>query len=599
MHKMFNTARYIFTLILLGTAVFAQAQQDTTLTKEVEVTKAYKPTLSDANKLNSMPTIDETEHQKPTFNYNINSQPVFSTFSVNPLKAAIVETSKDQDNGYGLVRAGLGTTFRPYGEVFFNNQNSRNSLFGIHAMHLSSFDDIELEGGNKVDAPFMKNEVDLFVKHLVQDNVLSVNLDFKHDAFNYYGYPLTAVTDPLLEDAQTINYFDTKQSFAKGGINIGLKNPTAEYDDATIGFDFTYHYFGTKTDQREHYANFVLDVQQPMVTGVGLLEGGVLYTQARDIYLQADSTTGNRSQIIIHAKPAWFVGDETANITLGVNTWFIMVSDEDTEAKISPNIRANWAPVPELINLYAGIDGDYVSNYYSKIAYENPFVDPEHDVMNSFQKFRFYGGFDGKFSKKTNFKISAEYAIIDNQPFYYLSEALYLDPAYNPAPSIVDNTFKFLYDNIDRLKLNAEVFHASSDKVDLTASVNYYTYKLDEQEEAWNLPKWDANLNIGYKVSEQLSLSADIFLMGERKALIVEQPDLPLAYPTNIILPSAIYKSSNLETAFDLNVKGNYQITNQFSVFAQLNNFGFQKYQRWFGYPVQSFNMLAGISYSF
>ncbi|HYQ56346.1 MAG TPA: hypothetical protein VEP89_03285 [Draconibacterium sp.] len=589
---MFKSARYILSLLLLGPVLFAQAQQDTTLAKEVEVTKAYKPTLSDANKLNSMPTIDETEHQKPTFNYSINSQPVFSTFSVNPLKAAIVETSKNEDNGYGLVRAGLGTTFRPYGEVFFNNQNSKNSLFGIHAMHLSSFDDIELESGNKVDAPFMKNEVDLFVKHLFQDNVLSVNLDFKHDAFNYYGYPLTAVPDTLLKDGQTINYFDTKQSFTKGGINIALENPTAEYDDATVGFDFTYHYFGTKTSQREHYAKFVLDVQQPMITGIGLLEGGVIYTQANNIYLQPDSTSHNRSHTILYAKPAWFIGNETANLTLGVNTWFAMVSDEDTEAKISPNIRANWTPVPELISLYAGIDGDYINNYYSKIAYENPFVDPEHDVMNSFQKFRFYGGFDGKLSKKTNFKISAEYAIIDNQPFYYLSETPdFLSSSY-PAPSIIDNTFKVLYDNMDRLKLNAEVFHASSDKVDLTASVNYYNYKLTEQEEAWNLPKWDANLNIGYKVSEQLSLSADVFLMGARKALIAYIPPLTSSQ-------SVIYKSNNLDTAFDLNLKGNYQITNQFSVFAQFNNFGFQKYQRWFGYPVQSFNMLAGISYSF
>jgi hypothetical protein len=48
-----------------------------------------------------------------------------------------------------------------------------------------------------------------------------------------------------------------------------------------------------------------------------------------------------------------------------------------------------------------------------------------------------------------------------------------------------------------------------------------------------------------------------------------------------------------------MNVRGNYKITEKFSLFAQLNNFGFQKYQRWFGYPVQSFNFLAGASYSF
>jgi hypothetical protein len=122
--------------------------------------------------------------------------------------------------------------------------------------------------------------------------------------------------------------------------------------------------------------------------------------------------------------------------------------------------------------------------------------------------------------------------------------------------------------------------------------VNYYSYKLDEQTEAWNMPAWDANLSIGYKVNEQLSLSADIFLIGQRKALIIEEASL-------FSSSGPVYKSNNLDTAFDLNVKGNYQITSKFSVFAQLNNFGFQKYQKWFGYPVQSFNFLAGVSYAF
>jgi outer membrane cobalamin receptor len=58
-------------------------------------------------------------------------------------------------------------------------------------------------------------------------------------------------------------------------------------------------------------------------------------------------------------------------------------------------------------------------------------------------------------------------------------------------------------------------------------------------------------------------------------------------------------ESYNLSTVFDLNFNATYKITNQFSVFAQLNNFGFQQYQRWLGYPVQSFNILGGLSYAF
>jgi outer membrane receptor for ferrienterochelin and colicin len=163
---------------------------------------------------------------------------------------------------------------------------------------------------------------------------------------------------------------------------------------------------------------------------------------------------------------------------------------------------------------------------------------------------------------------------------------------------VVDNDFKILYDNLNLLKINFEVFHTSSEKLDLLLSGNYYLYDLSEQDQAWNMPNWDANLSIDYKITEQLSVSADVFLIGTRKALIKETQFKSLSPASSVTNPTT-YKSFNLDTAFDLNVRGNYKITEKFSVFAQLNNFGFQKYERWFGYPVQSFNFLAGVSYAF
>ena len=73
--------KYFIIILLTGTSVLAKAQtKRDTLNREVEVTKAYTPTISDANKLNSMPEIEEEEAQKPTFNYNIKSQPVLVHF---------------------------------------------------------------------------------------------------------------------------------------------------------------------------------------------------------------------------------------------------------------------------------------------------------------------------------------------------------------------------------------------------------------------------------------------------------------------------------------------------------------------------------------
>jgi hypothetical protein len=579
-------------------ALFANAQRDTTLNREVEVVKSFKPTIQDAHKINDMPKIEETEHQKPTFNYNIKSEPIVNAFAVNPLKAASIASAPKEETGYGFIRAGAGNYNRPYGELFFNHLISKKSIFGIHAKHLSSNGTIKLKGGDRVDAPFSNNEAEVYFNQFFRESVLSFNVDYDRDAFNYYGYPLNPVPDELKAPNQTINYFRTKQVFSKGGISVKLDNPALEMNDPYFGFDFDYHYFSAKTGQTENYGKFLAHVQKPFNFGTGLLDAGVYYTSANNIQNRNDINIENRQQSWLYLNPTVFLGKKIFNAKLGIKTWYISDKYINAQARVTPDILLNFNPAENIIKLYAGISGNYNNNFYSKIAYENPFVDPEHDAYNSFEKIRFFGGFDGKFAAKTNFKIGFDYSMIDNQPFYYLQEYS-LNPTIIPSiPKIVDNDFSILYDDINLFKINLEVIHRSSDKLDLLLSGNYFVYKMDEQKEAWNMPAWDATLSLGYKITEQLSMSADFFLIGERKALIRETlfKSLP---PSSSAANPMTDKSFNLNTAFDMNVRGNYKITEKFSVFAQLNNFGFQQYQRWFGYPVQSLNFLAGVSYAF
>ncbi len=600
---MLNNIKTGLLIALSGITLIANAQRDTTLNREVEVVKSFKPTIQDAHKINDMPKIEETEHQKPTFNYSIKSQPIINTFAVNPLKAASIASAPKEETGYGLIRAGAGNYNKPYGEFFFNHLASKKSIFGIHAKHLSSNGTIKLEGDDRVDAPFSNNEAEVYYNQFFRESVLSFNVNYDRDAFNYYGYPVNAVPDTLTHPNQQINLFGTKQAFSQGGISVKLNNPSLEMNDPFFGFDFDYHYFSTKTGQVENFGKFVAHVQKPFSFATGLLDAGVFYSLANNIVNRNDNLVDIRQQSWLYLNPAVYFNKKSFNAKLGLKSWYITDNEVNPQVRLTPDIVINFMPVKNIIKLYAGIDGNYINNYYSKIAYENPYVNPEHDVYNSFQKFRFFGGFDGKFASKTNFKIGFDYSTINNQPFYYLHEYSFLE--YSPfqsseasSPNIVDNDFSILYDDINLLKINLEIIHRSSDKLDLLLSGNYYAYKLDLQTEAWNMPAWDATFSLGYKISEQLSLSADFFLIGARKALIKETTYKYHDTASSIPNPTT-YKSYNLDTAFDMNLRGNYKITEKFSVFAQLNNFGVQQYQRWFGYPVQSLNFLGGVSYAF
>ncbi|MFW6326794.1 MAG: hypothetical protein ACOC2F_00620, partial [Bacteroidota bacterium] len=458
----------------------------------------------------------------------------------------------------------------------------------------------------RVNAPYSNNEAEMFLKHLFRSSVLSINLGFNHDGFNYYGYPVDSIPSVLKEDGQEINYLGSRQTFTKGSFNINLENTAARNNDFTFDFDFLYHYFGTKTGQREHFAHFIADVKKPTYEGTGFLKAGITFVNASQIaetYMlslgrnQLDS--GDNRQTVFTIQPSYLLGGDVANIRFGLKSWFVLDSSNDVLARLAPDIRVNFIPVEELINIYAGVDGNFIHNHYSKIAYDNPFVDPQHLVKNSFERFRFYGGFDGKLTSKTNFKLSADYSLIRNNPLYYLFR--YQSPE-NPEVSVVDNDFDVFYDNLNRLKFNLEIFHVAYEKINMVLSGNYYVYNMETMEEAWNLPSWDAKLSLGYAVSDQLSLSTDMFLTGKRTALIMGVPGndpRPLPHSELLVLDELEKDSYNLPTIFDLNINATYSFTSRFALFAQLNNFGFQQYQRWLGYPVQSFNVMGGLSYTF
>jgi hypothetical protein len=612
--------RYYIT-VLLGVFCFlakpynTYAQKDT-IQREVQVMKAYIPTVQDAEKLNDMPVIKDEMHKKPDFTYSIDGRPVFSTLSVKDLQAATIIGKPAEKPGYGLVRVGAGNYNRPYGELFFNNPKGKNSIFGLHGRHLSSFSKLNLKGGDRVKAPFSENEAEMFLKYMVGKSTLSVNLNVDHDGFRYYGYPGPDTIPGFLllpvysSMSRPPTYQDTRQAFTRGGISIDLKNIYASKDDPSAGFNFQYYRFGTKTGQREDYLKFEMNLNRPRDLFSLMADAGIEYSNVTNIYASIYEllpVQTHRGQTWLFFKPAIYIGNETVNLKAGFKTWIVVGLVDKAQFKIAPNVRFNFSPVKEIINIFAGADGNYNHNHYSAIAYQNPFVIPTLTVNNHHEKYRIYGGFDGKISSKTNFKLQVDHSAFNDHPFYYL-QGFRLAAGTNPLPTYIDNTFRVLYDDMKTLKFNGEITHYVGSKFNLILSANVYKYTLTDQAKAWNLPRFDANLSVNCAVDERFTIAIDLYVIGKREGLVVQTNSLwnPTITWERLILTSSLSstmplqsKTYVMDTALDMNIRGNYDISRKFAVFAQLNNFGFQKYERWLGYPVQSFNFLGGISYSF
>jgi hypothetical protein len=593
MKKQQYLAASLLAFSLLIGAFNAVAQKDTiSLKKEVEVTKAYQPTILDALKINDIPQIKPEQTEAPTFDYSIYSKPVFSTFEPTPVAAAKMVGDPKPALGLGLLKLGFGNYMTPYGELFFNAQPDKNSNFGIHLMHLSSSGKIKLLNEDLVDAPESQNEAEIFAKKFFRRSTLPGSLAFDRHTFNYYGYTGDRLPDPLKE--QMIPYFQDKQYFSKGTATIRLKSGIVSASDLNYDFGIKYHYMVSKTGQSEHETVLSGDVNKKIDDLQGFLSASLTVYKADSIFSRISHTYGKKQQTILRANPSILLSSDEASLQIGLNTTLSLDADMDASFLIWPKIKAEWSPVPQVLTLFAGLDGRLQHNSYSVIAAENPYVDPYHDVANANYKYIFSGGFKGKFTQKTNYVAEAAYSVIKDQHFYYIGGM----DIFRPTSTYrrLNNTFDVMYDDVNILKLSGEVMHSVSDNFSLHLLGNYYSYDLKSLDKPWQMPNFDLTISGVYKPTGQLKFTTDIFVVGRRTALIVDT-DYSNVFSSSSATPSFI--EVQMDPIIDLNVGAEYQFSPKLNFFAKLNNFGFQKYEQWLGYTNKGLNWLAGISYTF
>jgi hypothetical protein len=593
MKKQSYIAAYIVVFANFFSALNAVAQKDTTkLKQEVEVTKAYQPTINDALKINDIPKIKTEPSETPTFDYSIYSKPIFSTFDVKPVEAAKMVGEPTPEMGLGLLKLGLGNYLTPYGELFFNAKPGKKSNFGMHFRHLSSAGKVKLLNDDKVEAPESENTAEIFGKHFFRKSTLSGNLAYDRRAFDYYGYAGDILTDA--EKQQMIPLWQKKQYFSKGIADIHLKSETLAAYDLNYDFGINYQLMKSKTGQTEN--QFVLsgDVKKKFGNTFGLLNASLTYYTVDSIQKNSSTGYGKKNQIMLRANPSVRWETDNSSLQVGLNSTLFLDNDASADFFVYPKVKAEWSPVKRVLTLFAGVDSYLQHNTYSGIAAENRFVNPYHDVKNTLYEYVLSGGFKGKLSSKTNYVAEVNYSVVKDQHFYHTGGMDIFKPA--STSRWLKNTFDVMYDDVNILRLSGDVMHSVSDNFSLHLLGNYYSYDLKSFNKPWQMPNFDLTISGVYKPVGQLKFTTDIFVIGKRTALIkdfdsTEWASSALAEPSSMEI--------QMDPIIDLNVGVEYQFSPKLNFFAKLNNFGFQRYEQWLGYTNKSFNWLAGISYSF
>jgi len=545
----------IFTIAFLS----LQAQSgNSNYQREVTVEKEYTPTLLDADKLNEVPEVKSPEVPKTVAeysNYTLDT-PVVPNYQAIKAPAYFSDFATSKKRGY--LDLGLGTFFNLDGDAGYQILRSEQTQWNVFASHRSSNGKVTYLQKSKY-LPNYKSTTMKFNDNLLGSDFttqleklkLSADMQYVYSGFNDYGFLVSSNKSMQDQENQRFKVHAGMESLKNDKLTFKanlaytlfthkrpIEWPTGKENRVMADVDVFTKWFGVALASKTY------QYQMPNTSLVpSLYYGYVDYnTLSLKPYVQWDGAMWDAKLGVILD---WQTG--------GIKDFLL-----------APNVRFNWRPADNFllsITATGGIQDN--SNYNTHL--ENRYINPNYRVNDS--KTLYDATLGLSFSPITNLNVSlfGGYAGMQDEHFYTL------------LPMLPE------YDDATLLKLGGKVQYDYQGFWDFKVDLQYNRWEVTDLPAAWHKPALLGNVNFGINIPN-LPLRCDLnyHLEAGRKAWSV--------------LSS---KKHTIEDIHDLSLRANYTLNSTVSFFAKANNLLFQKYDIYYGYPAQNFNIIVGAGIKF
>lgn len=547
--------RTLICILMIVSWTLVQGQD---LNREVFVVRPYEPTLSDAEKYNFLPSIDNVETTTPEFEYSISPKRLQNSFEPEPIRAARTVTTSLPKIYNSWLKLGLGNYNTPLAEFNISNLRSREYAYGAFLYHKSSHGKVQLDNDVKVDAGYVDNVINLYGKRFYNKATLTGQLNFDQHSFNYYGYNTDTIEGPYVPEKDSI-----RQRIYKPGFSIGIKTDNGAEElnvDAGVRFDYFTDRFKNKEPR--------------LVVNTNLTKGFSGFTGGLNFKMDYSNLQGidTLSSTIVHVYP--WIGKATDDWQFRLG--FEVAADvaDITRYYFYPRANLDIIVVKDVLIPFIGVSGELQKNSFQHLFEENMFIKPGLFLRNTSSNFIAYGGIKGNISSVVRFRADAKLTVFKDYHFFVN------DTVTPPSALPLANQFTAMYDDINLLSYHGQVIIAPDNRFELMLEGKYYDYKILAVEKPWHKPDFEIGADAVYRYN-QFEFGAGFNIIGNRWVKDYEYPD----------------DMRKLKPVFDGNLSVNYHYSKVLTVFADFHNLTERSYLIWNQYPSQRFNFMLGFSY--
>ncbi|MFO8130288.1 MAG: hypothetical protein R6T99_10355 [Bacteroidales bacterium] len=547
----------LFVFLSMGTLI-SHAQNRN---EEVTIIAPYDPTITDAFKINMNPRTQGQIIEMPVLEYSITPVRLNTRITPDRPESRLKPYEPGKDLKSNHVRAGFGNYTTPYFEFFANSLQSQEFNLGVNLKHRSSSGKIK----DFANSAYSHNLAHAYGEKYFDNHTLGGEIRYKRDVYHYYGYKPDAFPDIDLSK----NDIQHRYQYIGGKLNLQSTHTGEDAFNHAIGLN--YYYLSDNYNTREQNLHFNagidkrfewFDVTEYQNFGLDL---------EIDYYFNEDSLHSYNAGII-RLKPMLSTDFYQYRFFVGADLAYS--GDSTSELHIHPLARIEIHMIRDVLTAYAGIRGEIRRSSLLLLSRENPFIQPTVTADYTNNKFAFSAGLLGNIEDVVDYTIEASNTKIDHMPFFV-----------NDTANGLLNTFGVLYDNVNRFSITGNVNVNSGNVFRLNIKAGYDNYSMDNEEKAWHKPNFSAGIGAWYTLAETFTMGMEIITEGPVYAKLYNEQQEVIA--------------EQIDARADLNLSFEYRISEDFSAFLNFNNILNNDYLKWYNYPVQKFNFLGGIGFSF
>ncbi|MFI3316553.1 MAG: hypothetical protein SNF93_03105 [Rikenellaceae bacterium] len=550
---------FIICSVIFLTINSLQAQ----VNKEVEVTKAYVPTVTKAQKPMLEATITDTAYINPQIDYNITPLAINTQLQTLPIKPATVTYWEYNKPAVAQLKVGAGLPLNSLLQGYISSHNASVGYVAAQVDHQGNYSKIINELDDRVNATQTLNSAALAAGLYLGGHTLGADISYSNDLFNRYAFE--QVVSPR------VNYQKVGAAMRFGDDFIDLERFNF---NLAVGYSHFFDHnsnvnnelqFGAAIGKELGLGKLVLSTEY---NGVG---GGSLYDN-QTISLDASLSRELANwQLLLGAK---YFYDKNQISSSSTPHHYIM-----PQLLIRNSSAAAVCP-------FAQIGGSITQNSYANLSAINPYL-VEAMSADSSVEYNFAAGITGQFASSTiSYRLDVAYTIAQNNPFW----GLYIIEDAVSADEVYDNYFDIQFSNLNTTSLNLEVDYKPHTNFTLSADAHYYLYnEYDEQAYVNSQPDYKVNFALEYNMQDvEFGLKASV--LGQRNFTIISQVLNDTSYDSSIV---------QLPVAVDVGVYMNWMVKDDMSIFINADNLCNMDQYPWPYYRGFGMQFTAGVKLNF